>query len=1509
VKSIAIKRTLLLAAIAILLLASVSVFAATAQAQTPPQGVDTAERDDVVREDEEDGGATDDAQDGTPPAGVDTAERDDVVPEGKEDGGAADDAQDVTPPAGVDTAQRDDVVPEDNGRAPRAADLAPAPTGLRATTYTDSSVSLSWKAVTDAGAYKVEYRKSGSSTWRHARYVYSGTSYKMSSLSCNTTYQFQVRARSDGKTYSTKYGAPSTSASKKTALCIASVPTSLKSTASTDASVSLSWKAVSNAAAYKVEYRKSGSTSWLHASYVYSGTSDTVDRLVCDATYEFQVRARGNGRTYSFKYSAPSTSVSKKPGPCIPSAPTGVSATASGPTSVKVGWSPVSGIANYRVERRTGTSGSWSTVSSSATGSGYTVSGLLPGTAYYFRVSAYGDGKAYAAKWGGTSIAKSAKTHLPKPPTGLGVSVHSIDDDRLVVAFTRSESPHYYEFELHRSTSKLGTYSRTATANGSTSPVEFDGQTAGYWYKAQGRNCGTSSRSHCGSWSTWSNAFELASNNAPRFGSSSYSFSVAESAASGATVGRVSATDADGDRVSYSITSGNSGGKFAISSGRITVASALDHERTSSYSLTVQASDGKGGTATATVSISVTDVNEKPAFGSSSFSFSVAESTASGTTVGTVSATDPEGDTVSYSITGGNSGSKFTINARSGKITLASGLDFELSANYELTVKVADSRDSSKFDLGTVAIFVSNVNESLAFDLNRYQFAIPIQPSAPKGNLLVGAVRAYDPDADDVVEYSITGGNVQSSTCPKRSLFSIDSVGRIWACPSALPSSPTDYSLHIRASDGNGHIASTKVTVKASDLPVVSLRLDYDRVAEGDPINAKLSVSNPGSSPSELNLRLRSPIRTSATAGAADSAGASGRTDGAVSDDEEPGSSGAAGVAALSVTLPGAIGFHLNKDFKLSYPSSATKPQNLKIVTTGVGTSDLSMVYVTLSPPSGASSQVVVSNSVVPIVVYDKDIAIGGSHKGEWGFTPSNKHGTEPNHRRFSFNVPNAKKVQIDLTSGDRDPVLVLRDSNGNAVEWNDDGGAGLNAKIVRNLAPGDYTIEAFTQWPGGKGVFELRVSDSDEPLTDHDNDRADIIDAPFHGPQSGTTFEQHDIAASTWKNGTCTGGITSARQGDIVCVEVTGTGFKKGDSAVAVLFVNANHQVIPEPVGAIGLEYLNSTTMRGKWFAQHLSKYANLGDGSTTYRLAVIGHETSYSGAATPTLKVLPFKGSPQARAGRQVGCPILPSTYRDVECLLAVYGLSDVEDRLETVWAVAGESLGYQSDEEMAVDFLKGAILGEGGINDGRKPGYYAGWIIFGFIPIVDIATDIRDFAFVSTECPSLWRSFISRSAAKCNFLDVPVELAIDGFSIVPGIGKFGDGAQVAKIIGRAKANKAFSKEAIDVLKSGPYIGKWIATGRIEPWKLPSQLFRGHLLQDLRLRGYVRSLEHALYSVHEQESIPQRSDGRTMGGPRSAAPTSQARRPAPHSGAARGDERHPVRSAQWMHMASHAP
>ena len=101
--------------------------------------------------------------------------------------------------------------------------------------------------------------------------------------------------------------------------------------------------------------------------------------------------------------------------------------------------------------------------------------------------------------------------------------------------------------------------------------------------------------------------------------------------------------------------------------------------------------------------------NLAPAFGEQTYSFGVLESAAVGASVGTASATDADGRTVSYSITAGDEGGKFSVSG-TGEITLAGTLDYETTASYSLTLQAQDDDDATS--TVTVTITVEDVDES-----------------------------------------------------------------------------------------------------------------------------------------------------------------------------------------------------------------------------------------------------------------------------------------------------------------------------------------------------------------------------------------------------------------------------------------------------------------------------------------------------------------------------------------------------------------------------------------------------------------------------------------------------------------------------------------------------------------------------------------------------------------------------------------------------------------------------
>jgi Ca2+-binding RTX toxin-like protein len=189
---------------------------------------------------------------------------------------------------------------------------------------------------------------------------------------------------------------------------------------------------------------------------------------------------------------------------------------------------------------------------------------------------------------------------------------------------------------------------------------------------------------------------------APSFGSATATFSMPEN---GTAAGTVTATDADGPTLTYGIAGGEDAALFTInqSTGALSFRAAPNFEAptdvgaNNSYNVTVQASDGSF-IATQAVTVNVTDVNETapntaPTFGASTASYSVPENS---TTVGTVTATDAEGQTLTYTIAGGEDASFFTINQSTGALSFVAAPNFEAPADvgannsYNVTVQASD---------------------------------------------------------------------------------------------------------------------------------------------------------------------------------------------------------------------------------------------------------------------------------------------------------------------------------------------------------------------------------------------------------------------------------------------------------------------------------------------------------------------------------------------------------------------------------------------------------------------------------------------------------------------------------------------------------------------------------------------------------------------------------------------------------------------------------------------------
>ena len=79
----------------------------------------------------------------------------------------------------------------------------------------------------------------------------------------------------------------------------------------------------------------------------------------------------------------------------------------------------------------------------------------------------------------------------------------------------------------------------------------------------------------------------------------------------------------------------------------------------------------------------------------------------------------------------------------------------------------------------------------------------------------------------------------------------------------------------------------------------------------------------------------------------------------------------------------------------------------------------------------------------------------------------------------YRFEVTDAGRVRIGLSSAEADAYLYLLTEEGGRIADNDDSGAGLDARVERDLAPGIYLIEATTVGGRDRGPadFTLTVS------------------------------------------------------------------------------------------------------------------------------------------------------------------------------------------------------------------------------------------------------------------------------------------------------------------------------------------------------------------------------------------------------------------------------------------------
>ena len=256
---------------------------------------------------------------------------------------------------------------------------------------------------------------------------------------------------------------------------------------------------------------------------------------------------------------------------------------------------------------------------------------------------------------------------------------------------------------------------------------------------------------------------------------------------------RVAAQDADGDPLAYSLTGTPPAGMGIDPAAGVltwtpTAAQAGDHP------VTIAVSDGRGGSVTQsfTLRVVVPVANAAPA---------VTSTPVGPATVGSpyryaVTATDPDGDPVSFALTTAPAG--MAIDAGTGVLTWTPGVG--QIGDHAVVIEVSDGRGGVTTQSFTLPVVRANAAPAIT--------STPVGP-ARAGTPYRYAVTAIDPDGDPV-SFALTTAPVGMSIDPASGVLSwTPTAGQIG-----------DHSVTIEVSDGRGGVRTQSFTLPAvADTP------------------------------------------------------------------------------------------------------------------------------------------------------------------------------------------------------------------------------------------------------------------------------------------------------------------------------------------------------------------------------------------------------------------------------------------------------------------------------------------------------------------------------------------------------------------------------------------------------------------------------------------------------------------------------------------------------------------
>ena len=290
----------------------------------------------------------------------------------------------------------------------------------------------------------------------------------------------------------------------------------------------------------------------------------------------------------------------------------------------------------------------------------------------------------------------------------------------------------------------------------------------------------------------------------PVFGSASYTATIAENNAIGASIVTTSATSSDPSALVYTI-SDTTNFNIDSATGAVTAKVVYDYETTNNYSVTVTATNNAGAT-NVPLTVNITDMPDiAPTYTAGASSSSMLENVAIGTEIGTYTANTGTAP-ITYTI---DDTTNFDIDSSTAKVTTKKLFNYETDPHsYSFVVTATNAHGSADRASHTVAL--NNVAE------------LPIWASATdtvsfeENNTVgstVGTYTASKPAGNSRnITYTLMNGTAE---------FALDSATGVLTTKKAFDyeTDPTSYNLGIRATNSDGS-ADLTLTVNITDKVV-----------------------------------------------------------------------------------------------------------------------------------------------------------------------------------------------------------------------------------------------------------------------------------------------------------------------------------------------------------------------------------------------------------------------------------------------------------------------------------------------------------------------------------------------------------------------------------------------------------------------------------------------------------------------------------------------------------------